>query len=130
MIPPMAPKFKYCPFCKSPLKTKKDGGITREICPKDGYVHYANPLPAAGVVIVKEGKVLLVKRKFEPWKGLWQAPAGFIEWEETPEESAIKEAKEETGLDVELMGLFDVRQISQDPRGRIILVLYTAKIVG
>lgn len=112
------------------MKVRHEGGISREYCPKDGYTHYANPAPAAGVVIVKEGKVLLVKRRFEPWRGLWQMPAGFVEWDEKPQETAVKEAKEETGLDVEITELFDVRQIKDDPREMIVLILYKAKIIG
>lgn len=130
MTVPKLPKFKFCPFCKAKMRTKKEGGVRREYCPKDGYVHYSNPTPAAGVVIVKGGKVLLVKRKFDPHKGLWQVPAGFVEWYETPQETAVKETKEETGLDVKVLRLFDVRKISEDPREMIVLILYEAKIVG
>ena len=56
----------------------------------------------AGVVIVKDGKVLLVQEAFEKVRGLWNLPAGHVDIGETLEQAAKREAKEETGLDVEL----------------------------
>lgn len=129
MIFPKAPKFKFCPLCKTQMKTRKESGVVREYCPQDGYVHYTNPAPGAAVLITENGKVLLIKRKFEPFKGFWSLPAGFIEWDETPWETARKEAKEETGLDVEILDLFDVRHVANDPRETIIFVIYTARII-
>lgn len=56
----------------------------------------------AGVVIIKDGKVLLVQESFERVKGLWNLPAGHVDKGETLEQAAVREAKEETGLDVVL----------------------------
>lgn len=121
--------FKFCPKCATPLVKRIDDRVERPICPKCGFVQYRNPAPAAGAVIFKEGKLLLVKRAHEPYPGKWTVPAGFMEWGESPEETSIRELKEETNLDVELQGLFHVYAGSDDPRTRAILILYFARIV-
>ncbi len=61
----------------------------------------------AGVVlgIVKDGKILLIKRNRKPFLGLWALPGGKIEYGEHIDEAALREAREETGLDVEFKGM-------------------------
>lgn len=58
-------------------------------------------IPAAGVVLEKDGKILLLKRKVEPEMGKWCLPGGHIDFGETPEETVKREVKEETGLDAD-----------------------------
>ncbi len=80
--------------------------------------------------MLQEGKVLLVKRKFEPRAGLWSLPAGFMEYGETVEETAVRELKEETNLDVRLTRLFGVYTGCDDPRNQAVLIMYEGDIVG
>jgi len=61
------------------------------------------PLAGIGAVIINEGKMILVKRGVEPGKGKWSIPGGLVELGETVREATIREAKEETGLDVEIV---------------------------
>ena len=61
------------------------------------------PLAGVGAVIINEGKVILVKRGVEPGKGRWSIPGGLVELGETVREATVREAKEETGLDVEIV---------------------------
>jgi len=79
---------------------------------------------------MRNGKVLLAKRAHEPRRGSWGIPAGFMEYGEHPERTAVREAKEETGLVVRLAGLFGVYAGRDDPRTRAVLILYRAKIAG
>lgn len=134
---PEYPKFKFCPKCATKLEIRSDlpageagHAIKREYCPKCAFTHYVNPAPAAAVVIQEDNKVLLVRRKFPPFAGLWQFPAGFVEWGETPEETAVKEAEEEAGVKVALQGLFAVEKVSDDPREEIVLIFYNAQIIS
>jgi 8-oxo-dGTP diphosphatase len=81
------------------------------------------------VVITKEDtpQVLLIQRGFEPFKGCWALPGGFMNMDETTEQCAIRELEEETGLkisDVQQIGAFS--KIDRDPRGRTITVAYLA----
>ena len=120
----------YCPRCATALEPRPEHGVERPTCPKCGFIWYRNPVPAAGVLIVDEGRVLLVKRKYDPRAGEWCIPAGFMESGETPEQTAVRELLEETGLEGELTGLFHVYAGFDDPRVRAVLILYTARVAG
>jgi len=71
-----------------------------------------------------------VKRRWEPRAGTWCLPAGFMEAGETPEQSAVRELEEETGLIAQLTGLFGVYAGFDDPRVRAVLILYTGATTG
>ena len=71
---------------------------------------------------------ILIKRKNDPYKDCWAIPGGFVEYGESVETAAIREAKEETSIDVELIDLVNVySKPDRDPRGHTITVAYTAK---
>lgn len=75
--------------------------------------------------------VLLVKRKHEPFKGMWCIPGGFLNMDEELDECAARELYEETGVDIEprdLQQVFTVGDKDRDPRGRIIAVVYTTVV--
>ena len=74
--------------------------------------------------------ILLVQRRFEPYRGLWVVPSGFIEYGETVRDTAIREVREETGLEIEIDALHTVESCRDDPRGNTILVLYRGHVVG
>jgi ADP-ribose pyrophosphatase YjhB (NUDIX family) len=95
----------FCPACGTALTERTIDGRVRRACPGCGRVHWRNAKPCAGALIVRNGKVLLVRRAIEPFRGHWDIPGGFCEVEEHPAETAIREAKEETGLEIELTGL-------------------------
>jgi 8-oxo-dGTP diphosphatase len=92
---------RFCILCGTPLIELKDhDGKKRKGCPACGWIYYENPVPAVACVVINEhNEVLLVKRKFEPAKGAWALPSGYIEIDQTPAECAITELKEETGLE-------------------------------
>ncbi len=82
------------------------------------------------IVTGKEG-VLLVKRKNEPYKGKWALVGGFVNYGETVEQAAIRECKEETGLDIELEKLVGVySDPNRDPRGHVVSVCFLAREKG
>jgi 8-oxo-dGTP diphosphatase len=85
---------------------------------------------AADALIVKEGRILLVKRDTEPFKGFWALPGGRLEGDETLEECCIREAKEESGLEVEIVRLLGIySDPARDPR-KIIAVAYLCRPKG
>ena len=81
---------------------------------------------AVDAVIVRGGKVLLVKRKAAPFKGFWALPGGMVKRGETAAGAVVREAKEETGLSVKIkrvIGVFDAP--GRDPRGRVVSVAFS-----
>ena len=80
----------------------------------------ARPWVAVGVVIVRDGKILLIQRGKEPGRGLWAVPGGMVDVGETLQQAAAREAREETCLEVEVGELFwVVDTIGRDPEGRV-----------
>lgn len=122
--------FRWCPQCRAAMERGADGGSVRPVCPACGLVQYLNPAPAAGIVLLRDGCVCLVKRRFEPKRGLWSFPSGFMEWDEAPAETARREALEETGLDVELTALYAVEQGLLPPDTPVVVIFYVAREVG
>ena len=104
-MPESRATFRYCPMCGSALLEQEIDGRLRGVCPACGYVHWRNAKPCAGALIIRNGKVLLVRRAVEPFRGYWDIPGGFCEADEHPAEAALREVREETGLAVELTGL-------------------------
>lgn len=72
------------------------------MCPDCGYTFYRNPRPTTSVVVRKDSEVLLAKRAVEPEKGQWDLLGGFLEYDEAPRDCALREVKEETGLDIKI----------------------------
>jgi len=120
----------FCLMCGTQLETKNLEDRDREICPRCGWIYYKQYKVSAGVRIQKDGRLLLVQRGLEPWKGCWYMPAGFIEIDEELEQAAVREAFEETGLQVKTLGLAGVYTYDDDPRGNGIVFLYDAEILG
>lgn len=126
----MSQEFSICPLCGTPLERSYEGDHVRMKCPSCGFIHYRNPAPAVGVLIIEDECVLLVKRRFDPFKGLWVIPSGFVEYDEEVETTGVREALEETGLIVEIDALHAAESCFDDPRGNALLLLYRAHITG
>src|SRR5258705_12119507 len=120
------PRARFCRRCGTRLVRRDENGSPRPTCPKCGYIHYRNPAPAAGVILARDGAVLMVKRRFEPRAGTWCLPAGFLEYGEAPQPCPGRELREETGIRARLTGLLGVYAGIDDPRGRPLLILYSA----
>jgi len=85
---------------------------------------------AVDSVVFVDRKILLIKRRFDPFRGMWALPGGFVEKNETTKNACIRETKEETGLDVEpvsTLGVYDDPQ--RDPRG-VITIVFLCRVLG
>ncbi|AFL95680.1 hypothetical protein containing NUDIX hydrolase domain [Thermococcus cleftensis] len=81
----------------------------------------------ADVVLLYNNGVVLIKRKHEPFKDSFALPGGFVEYGETVEEAAVREAREETGLDVRLIRLVGIySDPNRDPRGHTVTAAFLA----
>ncbi len=95
----------FCPACGTRLVERTIDERSRGVCPACGWIHWRNAKPCAGALVVRNGKVLLIRRAIEPFRGYWDIPGGFCEVEEHPAQAAIREVREEAGLEIELTGL-------------------------
>ena len=91
--------------------------------------NYKIPSLTADIFIFDDDfNFILIKRKNDPYKDCWALPGGFVEYGESVETAAIREAKEETSIDVELKRLVNVySKPDRDPRGHTVTVAFTAK---
>ena len=91
---------RFCLVCGARLRRARLEGRWRRRCPRCGWTFYANPVPAVVAVIVHRGRVLLTRRARPPYRGTWDAPGGFLEAGETPEQGLRRELREEIGVGV------------------------------
>jgi ADP-ribose pyrophosphatase YjhB (NUDIX family) len=120
----------HCLKCGISLELRCMDSREREVCPACGWVYYLQLKVGAGVLIEKDGCILLLQRAHEPWKKYWNIPAGYVEADENPKNAAKREVFEETGLIVEIGELLKAYYYSDDPRGNGVALIYKAEIVG
>ena len=118
---------RFCPQCGTPLRRRIAFGRRRQVCPQCSYVHFNDPKVAVGVVAQRRGRLLLVRRDHEPRLGEWSFPSGFVDAGEVLEEAAVRETKEETGLDVRIQRLLGAYST---PGERVIFIAYAGRVTG
>jgi 8-oxo-dGTP diphosphatase len=108
------------------------GDRPREVCSVCGAVFYQNPLPAAAALVLDEDRrVLLVRRRYHPNKGMWCLPIGFAEMGETIAEAALRELREEAGLLGRVSRLIDADSWNSTFYGDLLVVTFEVeKIAG
>lgn len=124
------PALNYCPQCGAALQDREAYGRMRRYCPACDRPIFRDPKAASGVVVERDGLVLLVQRRVDPGQGRWSIPAGFIEYDEDPAHTAVRECREETGLEVRLTGLLDVIPGGGQPGEASFIVVYTGRVCG
>ena len=126
------PAFTYCPVCGSGLEPRllKAGEPERLVCRTDacGFVFYLDPKVAVGTIILDgAGRILLVRRAIEPGYGKWVFPGGYVDRGEAVSAAAVREAREESGLDVRLDRLLNVYSY---PGRAPVIIVYAATMTG
>ena len=123
-------EYHFCPRCGGDLelRTIKQGEPARLVCVRCAFIFYLDPKVAVGTIIVDEREhIVLVKRAIEPGYGKWVFPGGYVDRGEDVKVAAIREAREEAGLDVELGRLINVYSYS----GRApVIIVYAARMIG
>jgi 8-oxo-dGTP diphosphatase len=123
-------KFKYCPLCGTQFRLEQIAQKTRPLCPNCGFVFYRNPFPTVSVLIINDTKILLGKRSGDPGKGKWALPSGYIEFEDDFLTAAIREVKEETGLEVEIISILNVQSAFLPPEYHFLGIYLLAQVTG
>jgi ADP-ribose pyrophosphatase YjhB (NUDIX family) len=114
-------RARFCLACAGPLRRRRVEGSARLRCARCGWVFYANPVPAVVAVIMKRGRLLLARRARPPYAGTWDAPGGFLEAGETPEQGLRRELREEIGVGVQRARFLGFATDRYGPRGFAVL---------
>ena len=121
------PQVQYCLRCGTKLVEKiyHDNHL-HMVCPACDWAYFPDPKVAAASLVFRDGKVLLVKRLFDPMQGYWTLPAGFVNAFEDPARAAERECLEETGLVVKAVRVAQIITGRDHPRGADIVLVYQA----
>ena len=94
-------------------------------------MNYKSPKLTVDGIILKNGKILLIKRGNEPFKGKWALPGGFVEYGEKTEDAVVREVFEETGLKTKIKDLVGVfSDPDRDPRGHVVSIAFFVQHIG
>ena len=121
--------FRFCPRCGAPLSRKllKPTEPERLVCSRCDFVFYLDPKIAVGTIIRSDGGIVLVRRAIEPGYGKWVFPGGYVDRGEALEAAALREAREESGLEIRLDGLVNIYSYA----GRTpVIVVYAATAIS
>lgn len=124
--PSFMTQYRFCPACGGTLEKRslKSTEPDRLVCAACGFVFYLDPKVAVGTIIrTDDERLVLVRRAIEPGYGLWVFPGGFVDRGEELAKAAVREAREESGLDVRLDRLVNIYSY---PDAAVIIVVYAA----
>lgn len=118
-------RAKHCPLCAASLRASSVEGRERLSCSACSFVLFENPACAAAAVVLDDRRrVLLIRRAIEPFRGQWALPAGYQEIDEPPEVAVVREVREEAGIEVRVVELFDLLFVPEDLRKPANLAVY------
>ena len=125
----MLMEYSFCPKCGGALESRllKTSEPARLVCQQCDFVFFLDPKVAACTVIHQPGGIVLLQRAIEPGYGRWVFPGGYVDRGETVADAAVREAKEEVNLEVQLVSLLGVYSYRHSP---VIIVVYIADAVG
>ena len=122
--------YQFCPRCGGALERRvlKPSEPARPVCTRCGFIFYLDPKIAVGTIIATASeRLVLVRRAIEPGYGKWVFPGGYVDRGEPLTAAAVREAREECGLDVRLDGLVNIYSY---PGRAPVIVVYAATAIG
>ena len=125
-------RFFFCPVCGAPLVKQFAYGMDRGVCSKCGRINYENPIVGVAAIIRNDrGQILLVKRAEETTcPGLWCIPCGYVEYNEDIRTAVVREAKEETGLIIKPLEVYDCQSNFHNPDQHTVGIWFLTKVTG
>jgi len=119
-------EYRFCPLCGRELilSINLKGKRAYKSCSSCDFIHYENPKPCVGAVMIKNGKVLLIRRANEPFKNHWDFPGGFLEAGEKPHDGLQREIAEELQIGVKIIRVLGIYPDTYGPGGDATLNIY------
>ena len=116
--------MRFCPGCGTELSKTPISRREVQTCSNCNYVNWENPAPVATGVLVRNGKIVLVRAQTRGDE--WGLPSGFVEWNESAEAALVREIKEETNIDAKVLNWIGTYPIDTG-RKKILLIAYEAE---
>lgn len=125
-------RLSYCPQCATPFAATPLPPLARQRCTGCGYTHFLNPAPGITIILHSpEGRVLIGKRATTArYGGRWCLPGGYIEYEESFIDTAHREVREETGLEIGVQGIINVVSNLLDDRHHTLVIVLLGAVIG
>jgi 8-oxo-dGTP diphosphatase len=130
MLPHDERPYSFCPLCGADLELRslKPTEPDRLVCTRCGFIFYQDPKVAVGTIIRNgDDQIVLVRRAIQPGYGKWVFPGGFVDRGELVTTAAVREAREEAGLDIRLDHLLNVYSY---PGRAPVIIVYVATMTG
>ena len=121
--------YRYCPRCAGSLGLKQhvEHDPPRLTCQDCAFVYYLDPKVAAGVILENEEGIILGRRSIEPCVGSWGFPSGYVDRGERVEDAAVREVREEVGLEVVVDRLIGIYSYTGRP---VVVIVFSGRIAG
>ena len=123
-------KWSYCRYCGSSLGEQATERRQSVKCPNCSCIDQDYLIVGAGAAIEDNSRLLLIRRLTDPFKGCLNLPAGHVDPDEPPDRAAVREAREETGLECQITSLQGVYFFDDHPKGCGIFIVYRCAAVG
>lgn len=122
---PALDDVRFCPRCAAPASVDHPRSLQCRAC---GYAAFYNPKPVASALAREpDGRIWLARRGFDPGRGRWSMPGGFVDLGERVEEALVRELREELCVDASIGALHGVYSRAED---RIVLIVFAATLHG
>lgn len=126
----IAEQVQYCPLCGNLVQQLERFGKIRPVCTNCDWIYFHDPKVAVAVLVVQDGRILLVQRANEPERGKWTLPGGFMDAGEDPACAAMRECLEETGVEIKITRLVDLVSHPAHTVGAHLVIYYQAEITS